>query len=196
MNKVLKSGIFSFVLCASPQLTNAASPGAYFGGGAGLAQLESLSGFNQADDNVFGARAFFGYNFNRHFGIEANYYSINKASYMNNDYRHFGVDASLNALSLVGKAYLPLSDESPVNLYVLLGIAQLNEKLDFTYQELSWATASDNGVVPTLGLGVTYELNQHLTTGIELSAFSGKKPKDSAGIPSSALASLSLAYKF
>ncbi|MBL7479413.1 outer membrane beta-barrel protein [Legionella bononiensis] len=196
MNKVIKSSLLLMALCTTSTAINAATPGAYIGGGAGLSHLNIDAGLNRVDDSVFGGRAFFGYNFNNYLGIEANYSGFNKTHlYLNNNPLVNG-EYSINALSLVGKLYLPLGTDGRINLYILGGAAQSYGKFDVTYQSLSVLNFSDNGVVPTAGLGINYDINEQFTGGLELSGFGEKNDPYTIGIPASSLLTLSLAYKF
>lgn len=196
MNKVIKSGLLSLALCTTTTLINAATPGAYIGGGAGLSHLNIESGLNRVDNNVFGGRVFFGYNFNNYFGLETNYSALNKTSFYVANNPFVTGDYSINALSLVGKLYLPLGTDGRINLYVLGGAAQSYGKFDIAYQSLSVLNFSDNGVVPTAGLGISYDINEQFTAGLEVSGFGEKDDPNTMGIPASSLATLSLAYKF
>ena len=196
MNKSIKLGLVSLVLYTNPQLIIAATPGTYFGGGAGIGQLASEVGLNKTEENVLGGRVFFGYNFNNYFGLETNYSALGKTRYYDFYYPLLTGDYSLNVVSLVGKLYLPLSKESPANLYALVGGAQLWGTFDVAYHSMSLANFSTSATVPTAGIGASYDLNQHLTTNLELSVFGEKKSLVDLGIPQSMLATLSLAYKF
>jgi opacity protein-like surface antigen len=194
MNIAIKLGLVSLVLCSNSQLINA-TPGAYFGGGAGIGRLAPEEGLNKREENVLGGRVFFGYNLNNYLGLEANYAALNKTHYYDLNYPLITGDYSLNALSLVGKLYLPLP-QSPVNLYVLLGAAQLLGNFDVTYQSRSLVNVSTNAIVPTAGVGVSYNLNHSLIANLEVSGFGKKQPFDDLDIPQSMLATLSLAYQF
>ncbi len=196
MNKVLKLGLLSFVLCTSSQLINASSTGAYFGGGIGAGQLHSQTGLIQNDGNVLGGRVFFGYHLNPYLGLEVNYFALDETRYFDFDYPFISGNYSINGFSLVGKAYAPFSNESPFNLYALLGVAEVKGTFDVAYQSVSLLTFSDSGIVPTVGIGLSYDLNQRLTVGLECSVFGEKKSSDSLGIPTSSLATLNIAYKF
>jgi len=196
MNKAIKLGLVSLLLCSNSQLINAATPGAYIGGGAGISQLAPESGLNKREDSVLGGRVFFGYNFNDNLGLEASYSSLGKTHYYDMRYPLVTADYTLSAASLVGKIYFPLSKESPANLYILLGGAQLWGNLDVAYHSMSLANFSTNALLPTAGAGASYDLNKHLTANLEVSVFSEQESKKDLGIPQSMLATLNLAYKF
>lgn len=196
MNKAIKLGFVSLLLCSNSQLINAATPGAYIGGGAGISQLAPESDLNKKDENVLGGRVFLGYNFNNYLGLEASYSSLGKTSYYDERYPLVTGDYSLSAASLVGKLYFPLSNESPANLYVLLGGAHLWGNFDVTFRSMSLASFSSSGSVATVGAGASYDLNQHLTANLEISGFGENESPNDIGIPRSMLATLNLAYKF
>lgn len=184
------------LLIATGNIANAATPGAYLGGGLGLSAYEPVSDAQMKTDGGLGGRAFAGYNFNRYFGLEGAYSTFYKTTYLLNDYQNLAIDYSLNALSFVAKGYLPLSENNTTNLYGLLGVAQSFADINAKYHQTSIFSDSDTGVVPVLGLGASYEMNQHFTTSLECSFF-GKKDADANhfGIQQAALVTLNLAYK-
>lgn len=178
-------------------LANAASPGAYIGGGAGLSGIEPVSDAQMVSDSGFGGRAFAGYNFNRYFGLEGAYSSFYKTTYQINDFQNLSVDYNLNAFSVVAKGYLPLSDANTTNLYGLVGMAQSYADVDAKYNQISMFSDSDSAIVPVVGLGASHDFNQHFTTALELSVF-GSREADihHFGIQRAALVTANLAYKF
>lgn len=196
MNKAIKLGLIPVVLFMNSGLINAATPGAYFGLGIGASSLEPQFGLYKDKESGFGGRVFAGYNFNRYLGLETNYSTLGKTRYFDINYPQFAGDYTLSALSLVGKAYLPFSDENPFNLYAQVGAAQVYGKYDVVYHSVSLVRSSDHGFVPTAGIGATYDINQRLTLGLEFSGFGEIESSYRLGVPSSALATLSLAYKF
>lgn len=196
MNKVIQSGLLSLILCSASQVTLAATAGAYIGGGAGFGQLDSTHE-DIRDNNVFGGRVFVGYNFNRYLGLETSYSALAKTRYYNANHSRVYGEYSLNAWSLVGKIYLPLSDRSPFSLYGLFGGSQVEGKFDLGYHARYIATLSDSAFLPTAGAGLSYDLNHHLTTSIEYALTGAKESSDNnLGIPRSSLVSLNLAYRF
>ncbi len=198
MNKVVNIALSTAaLLIATGNIANAATPGAYIGGGAGLSGYEQVSDAQMQDDNGFGGRAFVGYNFNRYFGVEGSYSSFFKATYLLNDNQNVAIDYKLNAFSVVAKGYLPLSEDNSTNLYGLVGVAQSYADIDLKYRQTTIARDSDNGIVPVFGVGASYEINKHLTTSVEASLFGNKEADDNHfGIQRAALATLNLAYKF
>ena len=185
------------LLIATSSIANAASPGAYIGGGAGLSGMEPVSDAQMVSDSGLGARAFAGYNFNRYFGLEGAYSSFYKTTYQSNDFQNVSIDYKLNALSLVAKGYLPLSDANTTNLYGLVGVAQSYADIDAKYNQVSLFSDSDSAIVPVFGLGASHDFNKHFTTALELSVF-GSREADihHFGIQRAALVTGNLAYKF
>lgn len=176
---------------------NAATPGAYIGAGAGYSRLQDADGAQQVNEGGFGGRAFLGYNFNHYIGVETNYASMYKTRYALNDYQNVAVDFKLNALSFVAKGYLPLSNTGAFNVYGLIGAAEVFGDVDARVDYSSVLKDSNNAIVPTIGLGVSYDINQKLTTSFEFSAFGKNDARyNQLGIPESELATLGLAYHF
>lgn len=184
------------LLIATGNIAHAATTGAYIGGGLGLSGMENVADAQMKNDSGLGGRAFAGYNFNRYFGLEGAYSTFYKTTYLLNDFQNLSIDYKLNALSLVAKGYLPLSEDNTTNLYGLLGVAQSYADIDAKYHQTSIFSDSDTGVVPVFGLGASYDMNKHFTTSLEGSFF-GKKEGDAShfGIQQAALVTLSLAYK-
>lgn len=193
MKKLTQLKLASAVLFISSGLVHAATPGAYLGLGLGQGTIDPQANGSRYDDNVFAGRGFFGYNFNHHFGLEANYTGFDKLRYGDS---FLSLDYTSHALSLVAKGYLTFSENGPFNLYGLLGVAEVSNKLNLVSYNTSLVSLSDNGFVPTLGLGASYDINENLTAGLEVSGFGEKRNDAGLGIPSSGLATLSLAYKF
>lgn len=196
MNKAIKSGLLPIALFINSGLVNAAATGPYLGGGAGIGILENQQGLIKEHEGQLGGRVFLGYNFNRFLGIETNYSALGKTRYFDINYPSISADYTLNALSLVGKVYLPFSDDK-LNIYGLFGAAQVYGDLDARYNARSFLTGTSKDIVPTAGFGASYDINQNLALGLELSGFGEIKTTDTRlGVPNSALATLSLAYKF
>lgn len=195
MKKLLKVSVFPLALVMGSSVLNAAQPGVYLGAGGGVGVLRDEPGLIK-DDGVLAGRLFLGYNFNRYVGVETNFTAFETAKVGSSRYPNLSGDYSFNALSLVGKAYLPFSKDSPFNVYALLGVAEANNKLKVYNNYGSAVTVSDNGLVANAGFGASYDLNQNFTLGLEFSAFGEKKSSSSMGIASNGLGTLSLAYKF
>jgi len=197
MKKVIKLAVLPAVLLMNSGLMYAAAPGAYVGVAGGVSAQQERSEFNQDYDSSFSGRVFAGFNFNRYLGLEANYAYLGTARYLSVYNSDAFVDSSLQAVSVVGKIYLPLSKDSPFNLYAFAGAAQMNAKYKAQYRSVELDHGSDNGIVGTGGLGVSYDINRHLTSGIELTGYGEREPNDDRlGTPAAVLATLSIAYKF
>lgn len=184
------------LLVATGSMANAATPGAYLGGGIGVSGMKDAPDFQMKSDSGLAGRAFAGYNFNRYFGLEGAYSTFYKTTYVLNDFQTLSIDYKLNALSLVAKGYIPLSQDNTTNLYGLLGVSQSYADIDAKYHQTNLFSDSDTGVVPVLGLGASYDINKHFTSSLEASFF-GKKDGDVShfGIQQAALVTLNLAYK-
>lgn len=196
MNKALKLSVLSFVLLTNSPLIHAASPGLYLGGGVGYGNLGSEPGLSKIENNIFAGRIFIGYNFNQFIGIETNYIPLATTKYYIPDYPWMRGDYSLTAASVVGKIYGSFSQESPFNLYALIGGAYLSGLLDVKYNSTILYSYRESGLVPTAGLGASLDLNQNFTMGIELSVL-GKKESSNyrASIPHSSMGTLSISYR-
>lgn len=196
MNKAIKLGFFSLILSSTLHFSHSATPGFNIGAGVGAGLLTSDIDLRRDQANVLSGRAFFGYNFTNYLGVETNYTSLGTTHFYSYAYPSVRGDYTLKALSLVGKVFLPFSPESPVNLYALLGGAQMWGSFNISYNGYGLAEFSSSAIVPTAGLGLSYDLTKYLTTGLEVSGFGSKKSQNGLGIPESTLATLSLAYKF
>ncbi|HSW94459.1 MAG TPA: outer membrane beta-barrel protein [Gammaproteobacteria bacterium] len=186
---------------------SAITPGAYVGAGVGDSVLRtpsvnSVPGVATSQSRGgLGGRVFAGYNFTKNFGLEAALAayasSTAKASMAG---RSVSQKDSLNALSLIGKGYLPLGDTG-LNAYVLGGLAEVRNQLRTTGNLVpasQTGTTSTNSLRPTYGLGMSYDLPNQMTTSLELSRIQGKgnmRTSDSA-IPNADMISLNLGYNF
>lgn len=196
MNKLIKNGLIPSVFLLGSVAVHAITPGLYLGAGAGISGFDTPSNYYSERDTGFGGRVFAGYNFNQYLGLETNYASLGKKKYANSYFPITSGEYTLNALSFVGKVYLPLSDDSPLNIYGLVGGAEMFGKYKYDH---SWfgRNITESGFVPTAGLGVSYELSQRFTAGLEFSGFGQKKANSNHyGIPRSALGTISLGYRF
>lgn len=196
MKKVHKLKLLPIVLFLGTGILNAATPGAYVGAGAGLNSLDSAPGLTKDKESTLAGRVFLGYNFNQYFGLETNFSAFDKTRYRSINYPSLYGDYSVNAWSVVGKAYIPFSDHGPFNLYALLGVAKVYGKFNVASNSISLLTASDDGFVPTAGIGAAYDVNERVTAGLEFSGFGEKEPSNGIGVPQNLFASFSLAYKF
>jgi len=190
-------------------LANAATPGAYVGVGIGDSVLRTSSPFatvpgmsTSGSRGGLGGRLFGGYNFNNNFGLEAAF-----ATYASSNYKasvpgmmNASVKYALDALSVVGKGYLPLSDTG-VNLYALGGAAEVRSQVKTNGTLLGHSvsdTQNTNSLRPAVGVGVSYDMAEHVTSSLELSRIFGRgDTKTSASaIPNADMVTLNLGYNF
>lgn len=189
-------------------VANAATPGAYVGGGLGESILRTPNigkapGVSTSQSRGgLGGRVFAGYNFNTYLGLEAAL-----ATYANSTAKAsaLGLNASrknsLNALSLVGKAYLPIADTG-LNAYVLGGLAEVRSQNRISGNAAKLAgvkgTTTTTALRPTYGVGMSYALPSNMTTSLELSRIQGKgnMNKSLHATPNADMVSLNLGYNF
>ena len=185
------------MLLAGSSVVSAAPPGSYFGLALGSSALGDIESTSKEKESGPGGRAFIGFNINRIFGIEANYNVFDKTSYLISTYPAIEVDYTLRSFSLVGKLYLPLEESNPFNVYALLGVAKFSGKATARLAYANWQVplGTESGFVPTAGLGVSYDFNQHVALGFELSGFGKKDSIETIGAPASALATLGITYR-
>ena len=219
MNKFTKISAAVIASLALANLANAATPGAYMGLGLGASRAETPNSYMFSLDNAFtgtnqrqygglGGKVFAGYNFNRYVGLEASYATYAKSSYKATaDGDSASLKYALSAFNLVGKAYLPF-DDSGFNAYVLGGLSDVRNKVSYSNAGVDLAdgitanfkpgTHTYSSIRPVYGVGMSYDIAQHVTTGLEFSHIQGKgNVKTSAGaIPSADLLTLNIGYLF
>ncbi|HSW69354.1 MAG TPA: outer membrane beta-barrel protein [Gammaproteobacteria bacterium] len=188
---------------------NAATPGVYVGAGAGGSILRTpdvttsnpIASTSEKRGGL-GGRIFAGYNFNKYFGLEAAFAAFASSSAKASA---LGMSASekysQNALSLVGKGYLPLG-ESGFNAYALGGVSEVygedRYKRSYRGTQLANNSQTTRALRPTYGVGVSYDVADHMTTSLEVSRIQGKgnMKTDSHAIPNADMATLNLGYNF
>ncbi|MEO8400265.1 MAG: outer membrane beta-barrel protein [Gammaproteobacteria bacterium] len=216
MKKITKISAILLSSMTLVGLANAAEPGAYAGIGLGASSLKTpdsyyfnVSGANASNSRQrggLGGRIFGGYNFNEYMGLEAGF-----ATYANSTFKgssngsNSSVKYGLNAASLVAKGYLPFG-MTGFNGYALGGLAEVQNQVRYSNGGVPLAVTAGlkNGTTnyysirPQYGLGVSYDIDQHLTTNVELSRIQGKgNVKTSASaIPNADMLSLNLGYNF
>ncbi len=192
-------------------LANAATPGAYVGAGLGESVLrtpnystitDDFSGYTTSQKrNGLAGRVFAGYNFNSNFGLEAALASYAQTNWKVSSPIATGtVKDSLTALSVVAKGYLPIGDTG-LNAYALGGLAEVHnvEKAKITAFGVN---ASDSertsSLRPTYGIGMSYDMPNHVTTSLEISRIQGKgnMNTDAHAIPNADLVTLNVGYNF
>lgn len=214
MKKIVKisAAVVSSVLLVG--MAHAATPGAYAGIGLGYSQLNTpnmktnFPAKVSNDRGGLGGRVFGGYNFNKYFGLEAAY-----ATYASSQDKistlyvsptaSSSVKWNESALSLVGKAYLPINDTG-FNLYALGGAAEVFSSVKTNSNGITIPGYGTNGTTktrslrPTYGLGASYDVSSHITTNLEYSRIQGKGnvSTSSHAIASANLVTLNLGYNF
>jgi len=197
LSGILFLGASSLLLCLNTPITHAATTGAYLGAGAGYGALTSEpDGIREGRGGIAG-RVFAGYNFNSYLGIESNFSMLPKTRYQSIDYPDVSIDYRVNALSLVVKGYLPVLKDDTLNVYSLVGGAELYANLDGLYQFNAILSDSRSALVPTFGGGVIYKMTPNITAGLEYAVFAESSYDYSHfGIPESRLATAHLSYHF
>lgn len=212
MKKIVKLFLAILSLSALTNAANAANPGAYVGLGLGASRIESPNKDLALQNEVtsqnltyshslggFGGRVFAGYNFNRYFGVEAGFAQYAQSKYtisspVNN--AHGTLKYTMNALDVVGKAYLPIS-ETGFNLYALGGAARVNSEQKFTLSASGFkgnVSQTTHKIRPVYGVGASYDVSAHVTTNLEFSHIQGTGSK--SNVPSANMVTLGLAYNF
>ncbi|EKD54799.1 MAG: OmpA-like protein transmembrane protein [uncultured bacterium] len=208
MNKMTKISAVILSSITLVGLTHAATPGAYVGAGLGTSRLSTPNMGNvtgatstSTTRGGLGARLFGGYNFNKYFGLEAGYATYAPSTYKaSNSVASEKLKYTLGALNVVAKGYLPF-DESGFNAYVLGGIAAVNSKVALTTNNVP-GVPSDSKTTrklrPMYGIGVSYDVAEHVTTSLEASHIqgSGNLKTSNSAIPSANMLSLNLGYNF
>jgi OOP family OmpA-OmpF porin len=163
-------------------LAAAASNGIYVGGGLGYGTIYDspqdafVTSVTDGHGGLSG-RVFGGYQFTPLIGLEFGYtkfsnttvYYTNDANFTGNTYTG-AASVVTYAIDLVAKGTIPL--RNGFSLFGKLGIAGINENPGTvtltTTADDSTATLdiNHNGVFPTFGLGVGYEINKELTTDL------------------------------
>lgn len=205
MKKMTKIGavVASLVLVSA---ANAATTGGYVGAGLGDSILRTSHinepGYSSSSSRGgLGGRVFAGYNFNENFGLETAL-----AAYASSTAKVSGLGrsgsqkVSLDALSLVGKGYLPIANTG-LNAYVLGGLAAVRSEMRLSgnaVKTVNQGTTKTTSLRPTYGVGMSYNLPNNMVTNLELSRIQGKgnTSTDKHAIPNADMVSLNLGYNF
>ena len=203
MKKTVKLAVAIVSLSVLTGSSFAANTGTYLGLGLGASRIQSgnqgLVGGTGVQTSKslggLGGSAFAGYNFNRYLGAE-----MGVAHYAPSKYNATSVTNSqslkysMNAIDLVGKAYLPIG-ESGFNAYALGGVARVNskQKLNSTISGVAHSSSTTtNKFRPVYGLGMSYDVNSSVTTNAEFTQIKGNG-KTSA-VPTANMLTLNVAY--
>lgn len=195
LNKIATFLIAS-LLCFTG-VTHAAMKGAYVGAGLGYSSLEDFSDASKQNNGGLGGMLFAGYNFNQYVGIEASYRIYDETNYQVDDFNFLNFDYNLRSVALVGKGYLPLSDDSPFDLYGSLGFAMVYGKGKVMLDNYKLGSSSNDALVGVIGIGASYAITKRVVLGLETSFMGGESGDDNnIGIPQSTLTTLNIGYHF
>ncbi len=220
MTKIGAAIASSFIIVS---VANAATPGAYAGIGLGASNINaSLKSDNS--DPVFpinmkttsggvGGKLFGGYNFNQYFGLEGNFatYAPTKNTQTVLGANLGTIKYSMQAVSLVGKAYFPI--QQTFNLYALGGVSEVYSTVKASGNSVDITTNNGNdefiggGITsttkthklrPVYGVGASYDVNSHVNAGLEFSHIQGSGNINNSlkAIPSANMLTLNGAYNF
>ncbi len=198
-------------------LAHAATPGAYAGIGLGASNINNASksmfqsttgtaGKATTQSGGLGGKLFGGYNFNQNFGLEAN---VAEYAPTTNKMTLGSSTASakykMTAISLVAKGYLPVKED--FDLYALGGAAEVYSKVNYSNNSNGAIALNSNlqtgshtirKLRPVIGVGADYNINSHVTTGLEFSHIQGIGNTNTSAnaIPSANMLTLTAAYNF
>jgi opacity protein-like surface antigen len=195
INKLISASILSLAVSHS---TFALAEGPYLGAGIGGSILNNFSDASKEnDDPQLAGRVFAGYNFNNWLGLELSYSRYGNTEYTQDDsFDTVTYDYKMNAISLVGKAYLPLDSQAKLSAYGLLGVSYLSASADTKFVGEHVSNDSSHVYSPTAGGGFQYAFNEHLQTNLEYSYAKEKNgDSDHLGIPDSNLLTFNIAVK-
>lgn len=174
----------------------AATPGFYFGGGAGYSYLQEFTDATNDDASGFGGTVFAGFNFNEYIGLEASYRKYADAHYTADNYSNLNFDYHMHSYNLVAKGYVPFGQNNQFNLYGLMGVSKVSGDADINLLTINnIGSSSNDAMLPTVGLGFNYVINPKVTAGIEyVITQSQDGDNEHIGIPTADLLSLTLAF--
>ena len=163
----------------------AALDGAYIGGAMGWGDIhqKGLTDFstnNGSDSDGVAGRVFAGYKFNKNIALESGFTKFSNFNPTGSDSDPFAGTVNVNgtiksyALDLVVKGILPL--QQGISLFATAGAAYLNETASVSYNMASAyynysgrGKESANAVLPTFGLGASYDLTNNLAAEVSWS---------------------------
>lgn len=210
MNKLTKISAVLLATLAVASTASAASTGGYIGAGLGGSTLRTpdankyyafIPGAVKYSNETggLGGKIFAGYNFNNNFGIETAF-----AQYASSEYKATNILShqvkhtfDLNAVSVVGKAYLPLGADK-FNVYALGGLALVNASQDIKLDGHRIKSKDVHRIRPTFGIGASYDITTKLTANVELSRIqgTGNTKTSISAIPNADMLTAGLAYNF
>jgi OOP family OmpA-OmpF porin len=152
-----------FVIAAATTFagaTFAAEPGFYIGADVGATQQNIDSATPNSTHPTVGG-VYGGYNFDKHFGIEANYYNLGKAKVDGQS----EVKTQLGGVDLVGR--YPATDK--LDLYGKFGVAYVDRQIDFA----AGGDESKSGMAGKLGIGAEYAVAKNIGVRAEVAHYMG-----------------------
>lgn len=216
MNKLTKISAVLLATLTVAGTASAVTTGGYVGGSLGTSTLRTnnpasldfknyspittsstLKSSTSSTGGLSG-KVFAGYNFNNNFGIETAFakYASSEYKATNLDDKHVKHTFDLNAVSVVGKAYLPLVNDK-FNVYGLAGLALVNSDQNIKETNIR-KSRTVHRIRPTFGIGASYDITTKLTANVELSRIqgTGNTKTSLSAIPNADMLSAGLAYNF
>lgn len=145
-------------LLAAPAF--AAEPGFYAGANIGASQ-QDINGAGTKTENPTTWGLYGGYNFDRHFGIEAGYQNFGKAKIEGqSELKSYALSADLVARYPLAKSF---------DVYGKAGLAFVDRKLEFA----SGGDYSHSGTVAKLALGGEYQATRNIGLRTEVTQYLG-----------------------
>ena len=175
LKKVLTSAVLG-VSALGVMAANAAAPGVYVTGQLGYAKSKSLDkhDYDNIHDNLnnsgLAGRLAIGYQFNQYWATELGYLQLKKATVAIPAIGQLipGTETSKqNAIDLVGKGILPVSDK--INVYGKLGLAYLTSDLNLKEKSgKKLPNNADYGIAkhkwaPEAAVGVSYDITHNVS---------------------------------
>lgn len=172
-----------------------------FYAGAGLG-----SNISDGRKSGLGARAYVGYNLNEYIGLEAGAAKYAKSRYygsLNNTPGSF--EYSTNALDLVMKAYLPVTEG--ISVYGIGGAAAVSNTAEFDSSDIPLVgdliaphqKRKTHKIRPIYGVGVSYAFPEsHITTSVEFTRIQGlgNASHSPNAMPPANMAAITFTYNF
>ncbi|MDR3477687.1 MAG: outer membrane beta-barrel protein [Gammaproteobacteria bacterium] len=187
--KLLSLAIASLAGLFIASTASATIAGAYVGGQLGWGQTNIFKGVNtqgyKTNDTGIAGRLFGGYQINQNFAAELGYMKFSNATV-----KHESGDIQTYAVDIAAKAMMPLSNSFGV--YGKLGAAYLNESFGISNGN-SRVSFSEGKVYPELGVGVSYDFTQQLSTDL---SYTRIQKTSNGNLNSTDFVGLGLSYHF
>jgi OOP family OmpA-OmpF porin len=168
---------------------SAAISGVYVGGQLGWGVTNIFHGVNtqgqKTQDTGLAGRLFGGYEFNQNIGAELGYMRFSNATV-----KHESGDIQTYAVDIAAKGMMPL--QNGFGVYGKLGVAYLNENFGISNGN-SRVSFSEGKVYPELGVGVSYDFSQQLSTDL---SYTRIQKTSNGNLNSTDFVGLGLSYHF